>query len=107
MRPAVSIFAFESVHALLLSTLSPPLGPAAAPPAAQTREFVASADPAAPIARHRRPEPNGVTDEADVSARAHTGTGSGSFSHSVARTLGPAGHLWSYEFHETRANKAR
>ncbi|OCH87724.1 tRNA methyltransferase complex GCD14 subunit [Obba rivulosa] len=35
------------------------------------------------------------------------GTGSGSFSHSVARTIGPSGHLWSYEFHEARANKAR
>ncbi|KIY51559.1 tRNA methyltransferase complex GCD14 subunit [Fistulina hepatica ATCC 64428] len=35
------------------------------------------------------------------------GTGSGSFSHSVARTIGEAGHLWSYEFHETRVNKAR
>ncbi|KAG2360669.1 tRNA methyltransferase complex subunit Cpd1 [Suillus spraguei] len=35
------------------------------------------------------------------------GTGSGSFSHSVARTIGSVGHLWSYEFHEARANKAR
>ncbi|KAI0373880.1 tRNA methyltransferase complex GCD14 subunit [Pilatotrama ljubarskyi] len=35
------------------------------------------------------------------------GTGSGSFSHSVARTVGPRGHLWSYEFHEVRAEKAR
>ncbi|RDB14861.1 tRNA (adenine(58)-N(1))-methyltransferase catalytic subunit TRM61 [Hypsizygus marmoreus] len=35
------------------------------------------------------------------------GTGSGSFSHSVARTIGTAGHLWSYEFHEVRASKAR
>ncbi|KII90936.1 hypothetical protein PLICRDRAFT_39516 [Plicaturopsis crispa FD-325 SS-3] len=35
------------------------------------------------------------------------GTGSGSFSHSVARTIGSSGHLYSYEFHETRANKAR
>ncbi|KAH9847906.1 tRNA methyltransferase complex GCD14 subunit-domain-containing protein [Lenzites betulinus] len=35
------------------------------------------------------------------------GTGSGSFSHSVARTVGPRGHLWSYEFHESRAAKAR
>lgn len=35
------------------------------------------------------------------------GTGSGSFSHSTARTIGPTGHLWSYEFHEARANKAR
>ncbi|KAL1676895.1 tRNA methyltransferase complex GCD14 subunit-domain-containing protein [Schizophyllum commune] len=35
------------------------------------------------------------------------GTGSGSFSHSVVRTIGSLGHLWSYEFHEQRANKAR
>ncbi|KAF7298686.1 tRNA (adenine(58)-N(1))-methyltransferase catalytic subunit TRM61 [Mycena indigotica] len=34
------------------------------------------------------------------------GTGSGSFSHSVARTIGPSGRLWSYEFHEARAKKA-
>ncbi|KAF9013152.1 1-methyladenosine methyltransferase catalytic subunit Gcd14 [Cyathus striatus] len=34
-------------------------------------------------------------------------TGSGSFSHSVARTIGSSGHLYSYEFHEARANKAR
>ncbi|KAJ6582796.1 tRNA methyltransferase complex GCD14 subunit-domain-containing protein [Mycena sp. CBHHK59/15] len=35
------------------------------------------------------------------------GTGSGSFSHSIARSIGPSGHLWSYEFHEARAKKAR
>ncbi|KAJ7617498.1 tRNA methyltransferase complex subunit Cpd1 [Mycena polygramma] len=35
------------------------------------------------------------------------GTGSGSFSHSVARSIGSSGHLWSYEFHEARAKKAR
>ncbi|KDQ62731.1 hypothetical protein JAAARDRAFT_30635 [Jaapia argillacea MUCL 33604] len=35
------------------------------------------------------------------------GTGSGSFTHSTARTIGPSGHLWSYEFHEARYNKAR
>ncbi|KAF9240194.1 tRNA methyltransferase complex subunit Cpd1 [Melanogaster broomeanus] len=35
------------------------------------------------------------------------GTGSGSFSHSVARTIGSTGHLYSYEFHEARADKAR
>ncbi|KZP18947.1 tRNA methyltransferase complex GCD14 subunit [Athelia psychrophila] len=35
------------------------------------------------------------------------GTGSGSFSHSVARSIGKGGHLWSYEFHEARAGKAR
>lgn len=38
---------------------------------------------------------------------ATVGTGSGSFSHSVVRTIGSLGHLWSYEFHEQRANKAR
>ena len=36
-----------------------------------------------------------------------TGTGSGSFSHSVARTVSSSGHLWSYEFHELRASNAR
>ncbi|KAH8104613.1 tRNA methyltransferase complex GCD14 subunit [Cristinia sonorae] len=35
------------------------------------------------------------------------GTGSASFSHSVARTVGATGHVWSYEFHEARAKKAR
>lgn len=35
------------------------------------------------------------------------GTGSGSFTHSVARTIGPSGTLHSYEFHEERASKAR
>ncbi|KDQ20849.1 hypothetical protein BOTBODRAFT_26869 [Botryobasidium botryosum FD-172 SS1] len=41
------------------------------------------------------------------SAVVEAGTGSGSFSHSVARTIGPSGRLHSFEFHETRANKAR
>lgn len=35
------------------------------------------------------------------------GTGSASFSHSVARTIGSSGHLWSYEFHEARFGKAQ
>ncbi|KDR82962.1 hypothetical protein GALMADRAFT_220963 [Galerina marginata CBS 339.88] len=35
------------------------------------------------------------------------GTGSASFSHSVARTIGSAGHLYSYEFHEARFLKAK
>ncbi|GJJ13332.1 hypothetical protein Clacol_007584 [Clathrus columnatus] len=35
------------------------------------------------------------------------GTGSGSFTHSVARTVGPTGRIYSFEFHETRAIKAR
>ncbi|ELU44031.1 GCD14 protein [Rhizoctonia solani AG-1 IA] len=41
------------------------------------------------------------------SAVAEAGTGSGSFSHSIARTVGPTGRLFSFEFHEQRANKAR
>ncbi|KAF8182278.1 tRNA methyltransferase complex GCD14 subunit-domain-containing protein [Pholiota molesta] len=35
------------------------------------------------------------------------GTGSGSFSHSIARTIGPAGRLFSFEFHEARFLKAQ
>ncbi|KAF8799358.1 GCD14-domain-containing protein [Phlegmacium glaucopus] len=35
------------------------------------------------------------------------GTGSASFSHSIARTIGSSGHLWSYEFHEARFGKAK
>ncbi|KZT42655.1 tRNA methyltransferase complex GCD14 subunit [Sistotremastrum suecicum HHB10207 ss-3] len=35
------------------------------------------------------------------------GTGSGSFSHSVARTVGSKGHLFSFDFHQDRVDKAR
>lgn len=35
-----------------------------------------------------------------------SGTGSGSFTHSIARTVGATGHVFSYEFHEARASKA-
>ncbi|CAH7669338.1 tRNA methyltransferase complex subunit Cpd1 [Phakopsora pachyrhizi] len=35
------------------------------------------------------------------------GTGSGSFSHSIARTIGCKGKLFSFEFHEERYEKAR
>ena len=35
------------------------------------------------------------------------GTGSASFSHSVARTIGSAGNLYSFEFHQERAAKAK
>ena len=34
------------------------------------------------------------------------GTGSGSFSHSIARSIAPTGKLYSFEFHEERAAKA-
>ncbi|KAK3843512.1 MAG: tRNA methyltransferase complex subunit Cpd1 [Linnemannia gamsii] len=36
-----------------------------------------------------------------------SGTGSGSFSHSIARTLAPTGHLYSFEYHQERANAAK
>ncbi|KAI8871752.1 tRNA methyltransferase complex GCD14 subunit [Ramicandelaber brevisporus] len=35
------------------------------------------------------------------------GTGSGSFSHSIARTIAPHGHLHTFEYHEERVSKAR
>ncbi|KAG0301704.1 tRNA (adenine-N(1)-)-methyltransferase catalytic subunit trm61 [Dissophora globulifera] len=36
-----------------------------------------------------------------------SGTGSGSFSHSIVRTLGPTGHLYSFEYHQERVNAAK
>ncbi|KAI9503058.1 tRNA (adenine-N(1)-)-methyltransferase catalytic subunit trm61 [Coemansia spiralis] len=35
------------------------------------------------------------------------GTGSGSFSHSIARTIAPTGHLYTFEYHELRAATAK
>ena len=35
------------------------------------------------------------------------GTGSGSMSHSLIRTIAPSGHLHTFEFHAERAEKAR
>ena len=35
------------------------------------------------------------------------GTGSGSFSHSIVRTIAPTGHLYTFEYHDERAAKAR
>merc|ERR1719318_1430831 len=36
-----------------------------------------------------------------------SGTGSGSLSHSIARTIAPSGHLHTFDFHQERADKAR
>jgi tRNA (adenine57-N1/adenine58-N1)-methyltransferase len=36
-----------------------------------------------------------------------SGTGSGSFSHAILRTIAPLGHLYTFEYHQERALKAK
>ncbi|RKO97281.1 hypothetical protein CXG81DRAFT_11558, partial [Caulochytrium protostelioides] len=36
-----------------------------------------------------------------------TGTGSGSFTHALARTVAPHGHVYTYEYHSERQKKAQ
>ncbi|KAM0748482.1 tRNA methyltransferase complex GCD14 subunit, partial [Meredithblackwellia eburnea MCA 4105] len=51
-----------------------------------------------------------ITSYLDVKAGSkiiEAGTGSGSFSHSLARTVGKKGKVYSFEYHEERFEKAR
>jgi tRNA (adenine57-N1/adenine58-N1)-methyltransferase len=52
------------------------------------------------------PPPHFVLETSELTLIFFSGTGSGSFTHSIARTVGATGRVFSYEFHEARASKA-
>ncbi|KAH9447651.1 hypothetical protein MJO28_011171 [Puccinia striiformis f. sp. tritici] len=55
------------------------------------------------------PDISFITSQLDIKPGSYVieaGTGSGSFSHSISRTIGPRGRLFSFEFHEERHAKA-
>lgn len=53
------------------------------------------------------PSLGGPSSLPDAGAILPAGTGSGSVSHAIIRTVAPTGHLHTVEFHQQRAEKAR
>ncbi|XP_045304321.1 tRNA (adenine(58)-N(1))-methyltransferase catalytic subunit TRMT61A isoform X3 [Leopardus geoffroyi] len=77
-------------------------------PAREGRGAVTPSAGAAPepeVRRQRRAATCGASGSGSPPSLA--GTGSGSVSHALIRTIAPTGHLHSVEFHQQRAEKAR